>query len=407
MYIVSTNHDQVGTSWKFGVKSSGTGTSTTSTSSYGTTGFVAGLPIDPGTRPLSYPQSFSPSYSRAALSDQTFEDYQYPLQHLNTAQSESQFADDRAWTDRPSTSMNALETAYGSSYRLADALAPLSLSSLQGPPPPIERRLPAPKLVGTPISPDSITSPTASVSGRFASLSISGPGRHSTKTAVGRQNSIQDLANASIMLPSASGQDYQTLALLPKSTDSAGLSYPILPSSAEDLYASCASVSTAPQYSTALPPMQIPSNAPRYSQDSTGASSASVPAVPKLDRQQVSHRDQVPYTSEQAYASTNGWTTANASTHSRRSMAKGGNDDHGPRYHTLAPLAPAPSSHNEAPPDRKDSGRRGKSRADKVESSQSHKSQQQGSQSSHHRPRQDDMTRPQRKPGHSSGSANL
>lgn len=101
-----------------------------------------------------------------------------------------------------------------------EPLSPLNMSNLQHSLPlPLERRLPAPNFVGTPITADNdIRSP---ISARLSALSISGPYSRTNSTSWSvdgterRQPSIHDLAEASMMLPPVTRGLNGTTATLP------------------------------------------------------------------------------------------------------------------------------------------------------------------------------------------------
>lgn len=310
---------------------------TTPTTNYGTVGFIAGLTIDEGSRPIAYsqPQPTSPSYDR--LDHYTFDLPNSPTTNLL----EPQFVDDRAW--RPSTSMNGYPplgpvTSVDIPYRTSDNLAPLNIQSV--PPPPIERRLPAPNFVGTPMSPESITSPTAGVSGRLANLSISGSQfqpRSDNMSTIRRPNSIQDLENASVMLPpmSRGNADYKSIAPTPHSTTSTQ-GYLLPSTSAEGLYATCTASGSLPSsHATALPPVHLPSNPPHYQQSS---SAPYISAITTTDDHSISRFSQSADNPPSVY----GWTTANDNTFRRHSILISGEDDQNSQCYQ--PLAPAGGS---------------------------------------------------------------
>ncbi|KAF1347595.1 hypothetical protein BDV97DRAFT_370508 [Delphinella strobiligena] len=305
--------------------------------SYGTVGFITGLAIDEGSRPISYsqPQPTSPPYDR-------LDHYTFDLPNTPTATLlERQFVDDRSW--RPSTSINGYPSlspvvSLDLPYRAADNLAPLNIQSV--PPPPIERRLPAPNFVGTPMSPESIASPTAGVSGRLANLSISGgqaQSRDDNHSTTRSRNSIHDLTNASVMLPpmSRGNADYEAIAPTPHSTTSTQ-GYVLPSTSTEGLYAArTASGSLPASHATVLPQVHVPSNAPHYQQSS---SAPYIPAIMTTEDHSVSRYNQPADNAPSLY----GWTTANDNTYSRNSALMIGEEDQASQCYQGLALAGKP-----------------------------------------------------------------
>lgn len=321
---------KVGTTHKYCVDSNSANSPTTPTGSYGATGY-AGLPVDGGSRPLSYSQ---------------LDAYGFELQNPP----DPQFSDDRVWTThRPSQTGYANltpVTSYDSLYHApmpriitnSETLAPLSMASLQsGLSIAGDRRLPAPNLVGTPM-PAELASPTASVSGRFASMSLGGPQpRNSIENnnnfpPTSRQKSIQDLANASVMLPPVS-RDYKTIA--PAPLDQA---YLFSNASAEDLYAACTTATISSSYATSLPPMppMLPSsssNGSRYT--SIPTSTPTISTIVTSDRPASRHN----LTSR---PSENGWTITNGPPQRRASAANVSDDEDNAQPQRYQPIAIAP-----------------------------------------------------------------
>lgn len=141
--------------------------------------------------------------------------------------------DSRAWTagGRSSTAVSYFPQESPATYDYStpisrissdsnEPLSPLNMSNLQHSLPlPLERRLPAPNFVGTPITADNdIRSP---ISARLSALSISGPYNRSNSASWAvdgterRQPSIHDLAEASMMLPPVTRGLNGTTATLP------------------------------------------------------------------------------------------------------------------------------------------------------------------------------------------------
>ncbi|KAH0279821.1 hypothetical protein KCU91_g1447, partial [Aureobasidium melanogenum] len=175
---------------------------------------------------------------------------------------------------------------------------------------PLERRLPAPNFVGTPITFDNdIRGP---ISARLSSLSISGPYSRSNSaswTSDGierRQPSIHDLAEASMMLPPVTRGLHATAATLPAlSHDNAPMSTAMFVSSgsagllqaststAQPAYYS-ATTSALPSLTTEMLPL---TNYTRYT--AINSSNSSLPVINTNDR-----------TDTPSYY---GWTPTNAS----------------------------------------------------------------------------------------------
>jgi hypothetical protein len=154
------------------------------------------------------------AYGRSGYPQTTLPAYSYDIETPTYAVSD----DSRSWTtgNRSSTAVSYFPQESPAAYDYStpvpristdsnESLSPLNMSNLQHSLPlPLERRLPAPNFVGTPVTSDNdVRSP---ISARLSSLSISGPYRsNSTSWPVDgverRQPSIHDLAEASMMLP--------------------------------------------------------------------------------------------------------------------------------------------------------------------------------------------------------------
>lgn len=172
-----------------------------------------------GTGYPAYPSddrsSSVPAYGRAGYPQASLPAYSYDIDTPTYAVSD----DSRTWTTghRPNPGMSYYQQESPTSYDYStpvsrissdsnEPLSPLNMSALQSSLPlPLERRLPAPNFVGTPITPDNdIRSP---ISARLSSLSISSPYSRSNSVSwpvdgvERRQPSIHDLAEASMMLP--------------------------------------------------------------------------------------------------------------------------------------------------------------------------------------------------------------
>lgn len=203
---------QVGTSQTFNLDTSvGGPTPMTPISPYS--------PVSPGGSYPAYPtddrSSSVPAYGRSGYPQAPLPAYSY-----DTLETPTYVGDDsRSWatSHRPSTAVSYYEQETPTAYDYptpvsrissgpSEPLSPLNMSTLQSSLPlPLERRLPAPNLVGSPISPDNdIRGP---ITARMSSMCISGPYSRSNSASWAvegverRQPSIQDLAEASMMLP--------------------------------------------------------------------------------------------------------------------------------------------------------------------------------------------------------------
>jgi hypothetical protein len=262
-----------------------------------------------------------PAYGRSVYPQTTLPAYSYDIDTPAYAVSD----DSRSWTTggRSSTAVSYFQQESPVSYEYStpisrissdsnEPLSPLNMSDLQHSLPlPLERRLPAPNFVGTPITSDNDTrSPT---SARLASLSISGPYSRSNSASWGvdgierRQPSIHDLAEASMMLPPVTRGLNGTTATLPAlNHDSIPMTTAMFVSSGGDGLAMQASTgaeqptyytattSTLPSLTTGMLP---PTNYARYT--AINSSNSSLPVINTGDR-----TDQTSYY---------GWTPTNTS----------------------------------------------------------------------------------------------
>jgi hypothetical protein len=263
-----------------------------------------------------------PAYGRSGYPQTTLPAYSYDIDTPTYAVSD----DSRSWTNggRSSTAVSYFPQESSASYDYStpisrissdsnEPLSPLNMSNLQHSLPlPLERRLPAPNFVGTPITSDNdIRSP---ISARLSNLSISGPYSRSNSASWAvdgierRQPSIHDLAEASMMLPPVTRGLDGTAATLPAlNHDTIPMTTAMFVSSGSDgLTAIQASTSAAqPTYYTAttsaLPSLTTgmlpPTNYARYTAINT--SNSSLPVINTGDR-----------TDPTSYY---GWTPTNAS----------------------------------------------------------------------------------------------
>lgn len=279
------------------------------------------------------------AYDRTELEQCALIDYQYHMGNFDerNPQRESRvteitFDNDRNWNDRPATSLSGMEPAYQATYRGSDVLAPLGIESLQGPPPPFERRLPAPNFVGMPMSSESLTSPSSAMNRGLAGLSLYNGGRTGDTVGVGRQNSIQDLANASISLPAPSQQSYRTIAPVQRTSDSHTTGYSS-PACSGAIY----SGSTATSYPAALPPMHVLSNFEPYPQGPASAGFATSMQT-SFSNDNESHSSHNSNSSPEQATEYYGWSTSNDPAHRQQSSAVTIEDAAEQRYAPLAPL---------------------------------------------------------------------
>jgi hypothetical protein len=177
-------------------------------------------PVSPVGAYPAYPTdarpSMLPTYNRTAYSQGSLPGYSYDGLDTSTYGAND---GSRSWstTSRPSTAVSYYQQDGSATYdyptpisrisgESTEPLSPLDMSALQySLPLPLERRLPAPNLVGSPIAPDNdMRNP---ISARLSSLSINGPYTRSSNASWAldgverRQASIHDLAEASMMLP--------------------------------------------------------------------------------------------------------------------------------------------------------------------------------------------------------------
>jgi hypothetical protein len=284
-------------------------------------------PVSPGGNgypayPIDDRSTSVPAYGRSGYPQTTLPAYSYDIDTPTYAVSD----DSRSWTNggRSSTAVSYFPQESSASYDYStpisrissdsnEPLSPLNMSNLQHSLPlPLERRLPAPNFVGTPITSDNdIRSP---ISARLSNLSISGPYSRSNSASWAvdgierRQPSIHDLAEASMMLPPVTRGLDGTAATLPAlNHDTIPMTTAMFVSSGSDgLTAIQASTSAAqPTYYTAttsaLPSLTTgmlpPTNYARYTAINT--SNSSLPVINTGDR-----------TDPTSYY---GWTPTNAS----------------------------------------------------------------------------------------------
>jgi hypothetical protein len=263
-----------------------------------------------------------PAYGRSGYPQTTIPAYSYDIDTPTYAVSD----DSRSWTTggRSGTAVSYFPQESPASYDYStpisrissdsnEPLSPLNMSNLQHSLPlPLERRLPAPNFVGTPITSDNdIRSP---ISARLSNLSISGPYSRSNSASWAvdgierRQPSIHDLAEASMMLPPVTRGLNGTAATLPAlNHDTIPMTTAMFVSSGSDgLTAIQASTGAAqPTYYTAttsaLPSLTTgmlpPTNYARYT--AINNSNSSLPVINTGDR-----------TDSTSYY---GWTPTNAS----------------------------------------------------------------------------------------------
>lgn len=263
-----------------------------------------------------------PAYGRSGYPQTTLPAYSYDMDTPTYAVSD----DSRSWTtgSRSSTAVGYFPQESPATYDYStpisrissdsnEPLSPLNMSNLQHSLPlPLERRLPAPNFVGTPITSDNdIRSP---ISARLSALSISGPYSRSNSTSWAvdgterRQPSIHDLAEASMMLPPVTRGLNGTSATLPAlSHDATPMTTAMFVSSGSDGLASIqastgaaqpayytATTSTLPSLTTGMLP---PTNHARYT--AINNSNSSLPVINTSER-----------TDATSYYS---WTATNAS----------------------------------------------------------------------------------------------
>ncbi|KAI4722623.1 hypothetical protein E4T48_01212 [Aureobasidium sp. EXF-10727] len=245
------------------------------------------------------------AYGRSGYAQTSLPAYSYEIDAPTYAVSD----DSRSWTtgSRSSTGVSFYQQESPASYDYStptsrissdsnEPLSPLNMSNLQHSLPlPLERRLPAPNFVSTPITPDNdVRSP---ISARLAGLSINGPysrGNSASWAVDGterRQPSIHDLAEASMMLPPVTRGLNGTAATLPAlNHDSAPMSTAMFVSSGNDGLIQASTAATQPSYYTAttsaLPSLTTgmlpPANYARYT--AINNSNSSLPAINTSDR---------------------------------------------------------------------------------------------------------------------------
>ncbi|KAK6003144.1 hypothetical protein QM012_000989 [Aureobasidium pullulans] len=267
-------------------------------------------PVTPdGTGYPAYPthdrSSSVPVYGRSGYPQTSLPAYSYEIDTPTYAVSD----DSRSWTtgSRSSTGVSYFQQESPASYDYStpisrissdssEPLSPLNMSTLQHSLPlPLERRLPAPNFVGTPVTSDNdIRSP---ISARLSNLSISGPYSRSNSASwpsdgiERRQPSIHDLAEASMMLPPVTRGLHATAATLPAlSHDSAPIPTAMFLSSGSEGLIQASTGTTQPAYYAAtasvLPSLTTgmlpPTNYARYTVINN--SSSSLPLVSTSDR---------------------------------------------------------------------------------------------------------------------------
>ncbi|CAD0101144.1 unnamed protein product [Aureobasidium mustum] len=267
-------------------------------------------PVTPnGTGYPAYPtddrSSSVPGYGRSGYPQTSLPAYSYEMDTPAYAVSD----DSRSWTtgSRSSTGVGYFQQESPATYDYStpisrissdssEPLSPLNMSTLQHSLPlPLERRLPAPNFVGTPVTSDNdVRSP---ISARLASLSISGPYSRSNSASwptdgiERRQPSIHDLAEASMMLPPVTRGLHATAATLPAlSHDSAPMPTAMFVSSGSDGLIQASTSTTQPTYysatTSALPSLTTgmlpPTNYARYT--AINNSNSSLPVINTSDR---------------------------------------------------------------------------------------------------------------------------
>lgn len=261
-----------------------------------------------------------PVYGRSGYPQTSLPAYSYDIDIPAYAVSDNA----RSWTtgSRSSTGVSYFQQESPASYDYSTAisristdssepLSPLNMSTLQHSLPlPLERRLPAPNFVGTPVTSDNdIRSP---ISARLSSLSISGPYSRSNSASWAsdgierRQPSIHDLAEASMMLPPVTRGLHATAATLPAlNHGSTPMSTAMFVSSGSDGLNQASTSTAQPAYysatASALPSLTTgmlpPTNYARYT--AINNSNSSLPVINTSDR-----------TDTTSYY---GWTPTNAS----------------------------------------------------------------------------------------------
>ncbi|CAD0115448.1 unnamed protein product [Aureobasidium uvarum] len=267
-------------------------------------------PVSPGGNGYpAYPtddrSSSVPAYGRSGYPQTSLPAYSYDIDTPTYAVSD----DSRSWTtgSRSSTGVSYYQQESPGSYDYStpisrissdsnEPLSPLNMSNLQHSLPlPLERRLPAPNFVGSPITPDNdVRSP---ISARLAGLSISGPysRNNSTSWAVDgierRQPSIYDLAEASMVLPPVTRGLNGSAATLPAlNHDSTPMSIAMFVSSGTEGLVHASTSATQPAYyassTSALPSLTTgmlpPTDYARYTAINT--SNSSLPVISTSDR---------------------------------------------------------------------------------------------------------------------------
>ena len=344
---------QVGTTFKYQVEDTsdaGSQQTISPTASYGSSSFSTGHGLlDVDSRQAYTLQHTAGVYDRSSYISQTpLDSYPFDIQNGSTAASaEASYSDDRLWTIRPPTSIGNF-SVLSTSPSYENSLAPLNTLSLSSPPVG-DRRLPAPAPKF-----DILTSPISSaVNGRLASLSINDPSRGTNQSVPhGRQNTIQDLVNTSVMLPPVT-RDYKSNTSQSHDTGLQGYGYQ--PSS-EDLYG-CTSATTGPgyyasttastAYSAALPPMLAPPIDSHYNQLPLSTSAPSIPTmiIPHRPGSRQG-RTLLPDTSA---SSMYGWATANDMHKQQSSVKEPANDVGSTRPQRYQPIAPLGSSQPKPP----------------------------------------------------------
>lgn len=343
---------QVGTTLNFSVDTNVAESPTTPTTHYGSAGFLAGLPVDGGSRPLNY--SHQP------------DSYGFEAQ----GPSEPQFIDERVWSVNhqsqngyaPIGSSASFDNPYQNTMpRLSGAdLAPLNVSSpntgnvLPVPPPSVDRRLPALSFIGSSTSSE-LTSPTALVSGRLASLSL-GLG-NSVRGSIEDARYPHTLnGRQDVMLPPVTREFKNTAPTSSEQT------YVYSNMNEDDLYGTCTAAVDPSSSATTVPPLDAMTSFP--STYMTGSRYATIPtSAPTISTMITSDEQSRSRYSQSFNTPQYGWNMANELPQRRTSgtIASGEDRDDGHRYQPIAMAPIAQPQHSRTSPSRR--GDKGKEKA--------------------------------------------
>ncbi|KAL1304296.1 hypothetical protein AAFC00_000701 [Neodothiora populina] len=300
--------ERVGTKFTFGVSHDPGGTPTTPTSAYGMTGFLSSISVESGSRPLTYPEPLTHGYDRASYSSIPLDPYGLEIAPANSTAQDPPFPDDHVWSTRASqngTGYSPYNVQFGS----------LSTSTLQAPPPPVDRRLPAPNLVGTPSTSDSVVSPFTGVSGRLASLSLSSQGHQPEKSLV-RPSPASNAASTGIMLPPVS-RHKKTSNPPDYSHETGTQSYDYANPPIDNSYRVLGNAGSSSSRDTALPPLQWQQSHDSVYIQNTTPLSTSAPSITVLvatDDHAISRPSNESYSANNVSMISHNWATANRST---------------------------------------------------------------------------------------------